>query len=152
MCHPPRRGEGMKSFNLHRVREEQRKQYRSLEEEEAYRKRLEAKKMRKERAQKRIDERDAMTRARFKPCPFCGCDLPGIPYPGDITAFVQCTKCGATGPSVNGYEGNPDNDNEAAKLWNKRANDGETRQNNGIPLVGEDWVKPLVKRQEGGKG
>ena len=72
---------------------------------------------------------------KLKPCPFCGGEgklqnnlLGGYCY----QAFVKCTQCYSTGPTVEvigksgrDYEALVEADNQAEKLWNKRA--GETK-------------------------
>lgn len=90
-------------FTMRRVRGYARSYRRNMPEEEKAAYYLEAKRKREERKARKIaeqEEADAKIRATYKPCPFCGCDLPSIPYPGDISAFVQCPRCDATGPSV----------------------------------------------------
>jgi len=68
---------------------------------------------RAEEAARREAARQAR-RALFRPCPFCGCGLAEIPYPGDITPFVQCPKCNATGPTYT------QSDEQAIERWNLR--------------------------------
>lgn len=67
--------------------------------------------------QKKYEERRAM----FKPCPFCGCALAEIPYPGDIYAFVQCPRCSASGPGIQVDCGSDEADSRAIQKWNERA-------------------------------
>ncbi len=55
--------------------------------------------------------------AKLRPCPFCGCakvesDACG-PLAGPCTAWVVCTRCGASGP-------NCDNSPEAEAAWSRR--------------------------------
>ena len=79
--------------------------------------RREKKRKEKEERERRREEERKARRALFKPCPFCGGERAEIPYPGDITAFVQCVDCTATGPASNGKEP----ESETIRKWNERA-------------------------------
>lgn len=49
------------------------------------------------------------------PCPFCGSDARLFDQLSQ-QSFVECKKCGASGPDVHG----PDNKQKAIEGWNKR--------------------------------
>ena len=111
----------MKYDHIKRLRPEQAGKIRTPEQEEKLKAMRERRRIKRERQE---EEERATRRARrllFKPCPFCGCNLAEIPYPGDVNAFVQCPACNATGPSMEAREKLTDRDDEAIKRWNRRA-------------------------------
>lgn len=57
----------------------------------------------------------------MKPCPFCGHADPHLAT-DDLSIFVECPKCGATGPEAHVGLNTDGTDTEAAALlfWNGR--------------------------------
>ena len=111
----------MKYDHIKRLRPEQAGKIRTPEQEERLKAMRERRRIKRERQEEEERARRKARRLLFKPCPFCGCNLAEIPYPGDVNVFVQCPSCNATGPSMEAREKLTDRDDEAIKRWNRRA-------------------------------
>lgn len=102
------------------VRPEQPKKIRTPEQEEKLRIAKERERITKERREREDRAKREARRKLFKPCPFCGGNLAEIPYPGDISVFVQCPHCDSTGPLVHEEDFTGDREVEAIRRWNER--------------------------------